>query len=164
MSLLPIKLVGHPALRSRAKKVARLDRSVQKLLDDMLETMREAPGLGLAANQVGSLQRLVVVELDDQVYQLVNPEIVHSEGEQVGEEGCLSLPGYYGDVRRAAQVVVHARNRNGKELRIPAEGLLAVIFQHEIDHLDGTLFVDRLVSVDTLRYTAVKSEPQEVRL
>jgi len=156
--------VGHPALRSKAKKVSRIDRSVQKLLDDMLETMRDAPGVGLAANQVGVLQRLLVVEVDDAVYQLVNPEILRADGEHIGEEGCLSMPGYYGDVKRAANVVVQGRTRNGKEVRVAAQGLLAIVFQHEIDHLDGKLFVDRLVSLDSLRYTRIPGELKEVRI
>lgn len=156
--------MGHPALRSKAKKVSRIDRSVQKLLDDMLETMRDAPGVGLAANQVGVLQRLLVVEVDDAVYQLVNPEILRADGEHIGEEGCLSMPGYYGDVKRAANVVVQGRTRNGKEVRVAAQGLLAIVFQHEIDHLDGKLFVDRLVSLDSLRYTRIPGELKEVRI
>jgi len=156
--------VGHPALRSKAKKISRIDRSVQKLLDDMLETMRDAPGVGLAANQVGVLQRLLVVEVDDTVYQLVNPEILRADGEHIGEEGCLSMPGYYGDVKRAANVVVQGRTRNGKEVRVAAQGLLAIVFQHEIDHLDGKLFVDRLVSLDSLRYTRIPGELKEVRI
>ncbi len=156
--------MGHPALRSKAKKISRIDRSVQKLLDDMLETMRDAPGVGLAANQVGVLQRLLVVEVDDTVYQLVNPEILRADGEHIGEEGCLSMPGYYGDVKRAANVVVQGRTRNGKEVRVAAQGLLAIVFQHEIDHLDGKLFVDRLVSLDSLRYTRIPGELKEVRI
>jgi len=164
LAILPIKVVGHPALRTKAKKVAKVDRHVQKLLDDMVDTMREAPGVGLAANQVGVLQRLIVVEVDQVVYQLVNPEIVQSDGEQVSEEGCLSLPGYSGAVARAAKVVAHARDRQGKLLKVAAEGLLAVVLQHEIDHLDGVLFVDRLVSLASLRYQPVDVEVQEIKL
>lgn len=164
MALLPIKLVGHPALRAKAKKVTKIDRHVQRLLDDMLETMREAPGVGLAANQVGVTQRLLVAEVDDAFFQLVNPEIIRADGEQIGEEGCLSIPGYYGEVKRAQTLLVEARDKLGKLTRIPADGLLARVFQHEIDHLNGVLFLDRLTSLSTLGYVEVEQEPQEIRL
>jgi peptide deformylase len=156
--------VGHPALRAKAKKVTRIDRSVLKLLDDMIETMQAAPGIGLAGNQVGELQRLIVVDLDDILYQIINPVILKSEGEQVGEEGCLSIPGYYGDVRRAEKVVLQGIDRAGKDFRTPANGLLAVVFQHEIDHLDGRLFIDKLVRPDSLRRTDAPGEPREGRI
>jgi len=164
VAILPIKVVGHPALRTKAKKVAKVDRHVQRLLDDMVETMREAPGVGLAANQVGVLQRLIVVEVDQVVHQLINPEILLADGEQVSEEGCLSLPGYSGAIARASKVVAQARDRQGKPLKIAAHGLLAVVLQHEIDHLNGVLFVDKLVSLASLRYQPVEVEVQEIRL
>ncbi len=164
MALLPIKLIGHPALRTKAKKVTKIDRHVQRLLDDMLETMREATGVGLAANQVGVAQRLLVAEVGDTFFQLVNPEIVHGEGEQIGDEGCLSIPGYYGEVKRAQAVLLEGRDKLGKLIRLPAEGLLARVFQHEIDHLNGVLFLDRLTSLGSLGVVEVEQEPQELRL
>lgn len=164
MALLPIKVVGHPALRARAKKVTRIDRSVLKLLDNMVETMQAAPGIGLAGNQVGELQRLIVVDLDDTLYQIINPAILKFEGEQIGEEGCLSIPGYYGDVRRAERVVLQGIDRAGKEFRMPAEGLLAVVFQHEIDHLDGKLFIDKLVRPGALRRVDTPEPAQELKI
>ena len=164
MAVLPILTGDQPILRQQAKRVGKVDRSIQKLLDDMLETMRVAPGIGLAANQVGRLLRLISVEVEETAYQLVNPEIVSSEGEAVIEEGCLSLPGYYADVRRPAKVAVKALTRNGKPVRINADGMLARVLQHEIDHLNGILFIDRLDSLNDLRYVSPEEEPQELKV
>ena len=139
-------------MREKAKKVARVDASVQRLIDDLTETMLDAPGAGLAANQIGVPLRVCVVKGDDnQIWGLVNPEIVKSEGSQVGYEGCLSYPGWVGEVARAETVVVKGRNRRGKEVRIKSDGFTARAFQHELDHLDGVLFTDKLTSIDTLR-------------
>jgi peptide deformylase len=153
----------HPVLREKAKKVPRVDASVQRLIDDLAETMLAAPGAGLAANQIGVPLRVFVVKGDDnQIWGLVNPEIVKSEGTQVGYEGCLSYPGWVGEVARYETVVVKGRNRRGKEVRIKAEGFTARAFQHELDHLDGVLFTDRLTSLDTLqRVEDLQAEEQE---
>jgi peptide deformylase len=148
----PILTFDHPALREKAKKVARVDASVQRLIDDLTETMLDAPGAGLAANQIGVPLRVCVVKGDDnQIWGLVNPEIVKAEGSQVGYEGCLSYPGWVGEVERAETVVVKGRNRRGKEVRIKSNGFTARAFQHELDHLDGVLFTDKLTDIETLR-------------
>jgi peptide deformylase len=148
----PILTFEDPVLREKAKKVARIDASIQRLLDDLTETMLAAPGAGLAANQIGIPLRVCVVKGDDkQIWGLVNPEVVKQEGLQVGYEGCLSKPGWVGEVERAETVVVKGRNRHGKEVRIKSSGFTARAFQHELDHLDGVLFTDRLTSLDTLR-------------
>jgi len=148
----PILNFDQPVLREKAKKVARVDMSIQRLIDDLAETMLAAPGAGLAANQIGVPLRVCVVKGDDnQIWGLVNPEIVKSHGVQVGYEGCLSYPGWVGEVTRHETVVVKGRNRHGKEVRIKSTGFTARAFQHELDHLDGVLFIDRLTSLDTLR-------------
>jgi peptide deformylase len=148
----PILTFEHPVLREKAKKVARVDVSIQRLLDDLTETMLEAPGAGLAANQIGVPLRVCVVKGDEnQIWGLVNPVIVKAEGSQVGYEGCLSKPGWVGEVERHEAVVVKGLNRHGKEVRIKSTGFTARAFQHELDHLDGVLFTDRLTSLDTLR-------------
>lgn len=139
-----------PILRERAKKVTRFDASLHRLLDDMLETMRDAPGIGLAANQVGVPLQVAVIELEEKITELVNPQIVKSSGEQVDWEGCLSIPGYVAEVTRAAKVTVKARDRHGKEFRVKGEELFARALQHEIDHLNGRLYIDYLDSLDEL--------------
>jgi peptide deformylase len=149
-----IVVVEDRRLRSKCPRVPRVDDSTRKLIDDMVDTMREAPGIGLAAPQVGVLLRVIVAEVDDQLHALVNPEIIRCEGEQVGDEGCLSIPGYVGEVKRFERVVVKAKNRAGKEVRVRGEGLLARCLQHEIDHIDGVLFTDRLTSPGSLRKVA----------
>jgi peptide deformylase len=148
----PILGFDHPVLREKAKKVPRVDSSVVRLLDDLAETMYAAPGAGLAANQIGVALRAIVVKGDDnQHYALVNPELVKGEGSQVGYEACLSFPGWVGEVERYETVVVRGTNRKGREVRIKTSGFTARAFQHEIDHLDGILFTDRLTSLDTLK-------------
>jgi peptide deformylase len=148
----PILTFDKPVLREKAKKVGRVDPSIQRLIDDLTETMLAAPGAGLAANQIGVPLRVCVVKGDEnQIWGLVNPEIVKAEGTQVGPEGCLSYPGWVGEVARHETVVVKGRNRRGKEVRIKSTGFTARAFQHEIDHLDGILFTDRLTSLDALR-------------
>ena len=128
-----------------------MDASVQRLIDDLAETMLAAPGAGLAANQIGVALRVCVVKGDDnQIWGLVNPELVKGEGTQVGYEGCLSYPGWVGEVARHETVVVKGRNRRGKEVRIKSTGFTARAFQHELDHLDGKLFIDYLASMDEL--------------
>ena len=149
-----IVVVEDRRLRSKCPRVPKVDDSTRKLIDDMVDTMRDAPGIGLAAPQVGVLLRVIVAEVDDQLHALVNPEIIRAEGEQVGDEGCLSIPGYAGEVKRFERVVVKAKNRAGKDVRVRGEGLLARCLQHEIDHIDGILFTDRLTSPDSLRKVA----------
>ena len=157
MAVLPILTQEAPILRQKAKRVARVDDSVRRLMDDMVETMLDAPGVGLAAPQIGVGLRVIVFKVDATTHVLANPELVRHEGEQVGLEGCLSVPGYVGEVKRAMRVVARGLNRNGKMVRVKGDGLLARAIQHEIDHLDGILFIDRLTSLDTLR----KVEPRE---
>jgi len=155
----PIVVVGNPVLRGKARRVSQVDRPIQKLIDDMIETMAKAPGVGLAAPQVGVPLRLAVIEVEDKITVIINPEIVKSSGEVDLDEGCLSVPGYWGRVNRFERVSVKALDRNGKELRIrDAEGLFAQVLQHEIDHLDGRLYVDRLLP-DTFQ----RSEPLRKR-
>jgi peptide deformylase len=152
MAVREILSFDHPVLRQKAKKVARVDSSIVRLLDDLAETMYAVPGAGLAANQIGVPLRVCVVKGDDnQHYGLVNPVLVKGEGSQTGYEGCLSFPGWMGEVERHETVVVKGLNRKGKEVRIKSSGFTARAFQHEIDHLDGVLFTDRLTSLDTLR-------------
>jgi peptide deformylase len=148
----PILNFDQPVLREKAKRVSRVDTSIQRLIDDLAETMLAAPGAGLAAPQIGVPLRVCVVKGDEnQIWALVNPEIVKHDGVQVGYEGCLSYPGWVGEVARYETVVVKGRNRRGKEVRIKSSGFTARAFQHELDHLDGILFIDRLTNLDTLR-------------
>jgi peptide deformylase len=159
----PILNFDQPALREKAKKVARVDTSIQRLIDDLTETMLAAPGAGLAAPQIGVPLRVCVVKGDEnQIWALVNPEIVKHDGVQVGYEGCLSYPGWVGEVARYETVVVKGRNRRGKEVRIKSTAFTARAFQHEVDHLDGILFTDRLTNIDTLRRVEdLQGEEQE---
>ena len=158
MAVRSIVLLGDPVLRQKAKRVTRFDPSIQQLIDDMIETLRDAPGLGLAAPQVGVPLRIVVIDVDEKITVLCNPEITAMEGEYEPEEGCLSIPGYVANIKRALKVTVKARNRRGKEIKIKADELLAHVIQHEVDHLDGILFIDRLASLDLLRKVPERSE------
>lgn len=147
MAILDILHFPDPRLRRRAVPVAQVDDTVRRMLDDMLETMYEAKGVGLAATQVNIHLRMLVADVSDERDQplyLVNPEIIARDGLQESEEGCLSVPGFYELVRRAEQIRVRALGRNGEPLEFDADGFLAVCIQHEIDHLDGKLFVDYL--------------------
>jgi peptide deformylase len=137
-------IVNHPdlVLREKAKEVKTITPNVIKLLDDLAETMYDAEGVGLAAPQVGILKRIAVVDCGDGLIELINPEIIHTEGEEIGSEGCLSIPGLTGEVKRHEKVKVRALDRDGKEQIYSGEGLLARAFQHEIDHLNGILFLD----------------------
>lgn len=156
MSTLNIVSIPEPILRKKARKVTEFNSELQSLIDNMVETMREAPGVGLAAPQVNISSRVIVVEFGDEedeevppkLFAVVNPEIVRSSPEtEMGIEGCLSIPGFIGDVERASAVTVKGQNRRGQPIRIKANGWLARIFQHEIDHLDGVLFIDRATRV-----------------
>jgi len=150
MAIRPILTAAEPVLRERTKRVSRYDASLHRLLDDMLETMRDAPGVGLAANQIGVPLRVAVIEVDGRVIELVNPEVVRSAGEELDWEGCLSIPGYVAEVTRAEKVTVKARDRHGKEFRVRGTELMSRALQHEIDHLNGHLYIDLLGSLDEL--------------
>lgn len=156
MALREIVTLPDPVLRRKARKVTEFGPGLQQLIDDMVDTMRAEPGVGLAAPQVGVQERVVVVEFGDEedekippkLYAVVNPEFSRlSKDMVVGTEGCLSIPGYWGDVERHEAVVVKGQNRRGQPVTIKAQGWLARIFQHEMDHLDGVLFVDRASKV-----------------
>jgi peptide deformylase len=147
MALLPILRYPDPRLHTRAKPVGQVDADIRKLIADMAETMYEAPGIGLAATQVNVHQRVLVLDVSEDKSQLmafVNPEILSREGEHVGEEGCLSVPGIYETVKRSERVRVRALDKDGKPFELTADGLLSVCIQHEIDHLDGKVFVEYL--------------------
>jgi peptide deformylase len=152
MGILPIRIAGDPVLREKARKVKKIDASVQKLIDDMIDTMRAAPGVGLAAPQVGQSLRVVVIETpEDGLLALINPEVVKSSGQRRVIEGCLSVPGYQAEITRSKQVTVKALNREGKEIRLKAnDNLLAQALEHEIDHINGVLYIDYLESADEL--------------
>ena len=164
-----IVLIGNPILRQRAKKIHRFDPSLQKLVDEMFETMHANKGIGLAAPQIALSIRLFVIECEESgtgkhsKVAMANPEIVRAEGEQRGVDACLSIPGYYGvNVRRAAKVVVKGQDVRGKPIRVSAEGLFAWALQHEIDHLDGVLFLDRLDRPEDLREVRSDDLTEEV--
>ena len=158
MPVLSIRLVPDPLLRQKAKRVRNIDGSIERLIDDMLETMRAASGAGLAAPQVGVLLRVIVIEPpEEETIVLINPEIVKKAGERLVVEGCLSIPGYRGEVKRSASVMVKGRNREWKEIRLKATELLAQALEHEIDHLNGVLYIDHLESPDRL----YQLEPEE---
>jgi len=147
MARLPIIEFPDPRLRTVARSVKEVDTRLRQLIDDMFETMYEAPGIGLAATQVDVHERLLVLDIsEDKTHPLVfiNPEILESEGSQVYQEGCLSVPGIYADVKRAEKIRVRALDRDGQAFEIEADGLLAVCIQHEMDHLAGKVFVDYL--------------------
>ncbi len=166
MPLLNILVFPDPALRKKCEPVEEIDDDLIQLLDDMADTMYDAPGVGLAAPQVGITKRVIVADVkpreraqepmdEDEIeillppdrselIELINPEIVFAEGEVVGEEGCLSIPGFVSDVKRKFEVVVQGYDRDGEPIELECEDLLARVFQHEIDHLDGILFIDRL--------------------
>jgi peptide deformylase len=147
MSVLEIRKAGDKVLKEKAQPVTRIDRKVKKLLDDMLETMYAADGVGLAAPQIGCSVRIIVLDVGEGPIELINPEIVATEGCELGAEGCLSVPGIYGEVERYAKVTVEGLNRMGKKIAINGQGLLARALQHEIDHLEGVLFIERAKSL-----------------
>lgn len=144
MSVLDIRVLGDPILREETKPLNEVTDSVRKLVDDMFETMHAAGGIGLAAPQVGRSERLFVMEVDDVRYVFVNPEIIERSGSERGEEGCLSIPDVFGEVDRSTRVVARGLDENGNPVEIEATGLLARCMQHELDHLDGRLFIDYL--------------------
>jgi peptide deformylase len=150
MSVRPIVLLGDPRLRLEGLPVDSFGKFLHELLDDMTETMRNAPGVGLAAPQVGEALQACVIEVGDHLYELVNPRIVRASGEDRDLEGCLSLPGYYAYVTRNEKVWVVAQNRLGRKIKVAGSGLLGRALQHELDHLKGKLFIDYLESMDEL--------------
>lgn len=149
MAKLPILLYGSPIIRKKSLPVQNLDEAIQKLIDDMVETMYAAPGVGLAAPQVGELVRVIVLNPSERqdpksLMAIINPELVQAEGEVVAEEGCLCIPDLREEVSRSERVLVRGYDRKGREIEVEGTGLLARILQHEIDHLEGILFIDRL--------------------
>lgn len=160
MAILPIRLLGNPVLRKKAQAVNKVTAEEKALVRDMMETMMAADGIGLAANQVGVLKRVIVFRQGEHVRGLINPRIVKRSSEQeVNPEGCLSIPGVQGDVRRHAQIVVSGRNKEGKIVQYTCEGRTAHCVQHEIDHLDGKLFIDRVVP-DTLCWVVHETDKE----
>lgn len=151
VAILTVDSPNAALLRRRAKPVGKVSADVRALIDDLIATMREASGLGLAAPQIGVSRRLFVAEVEDRVHVFVDPEILTREGEVVGTEGCLSIPGLVADVPRAERIVVRGKNRRGRGITLDAEGLLARVIQHEVDHLDGILFLDRVADRSTIR-------------
>ena len=144
MAIRQIVQIGDPVLRKKSKVVEKIDAKIIQLLDDMADTMYHADGVGLAAPQVGILKRVVVIDIGDGLLELINPEIIETSGEQLDDEGCLSVAGEAGAVRRPYRVKVRAFDRNGNLFEIEGEELLARAFCHEIDHLEGVLFVDKI--------------------
>ncbi len=145
MAIRIIRKLGDDLLRKKSRPVERIDQRILTLLDDMKETLAAANGVGLAAPQVGVLKQVVVIDVGEGVMELINPEIVNINGYQTSVEGCLSVPGKWGEVQRPKNIVVRAMDRNGEYYEIMGEGLLAVALSHEIDHLEGTIFVDKVI-------------------
>ncbi|MDD5647622.1 MAG: peptide deformylase [Dehalococcoidia bacterium] len=151
MAVLKIRTNPDPVLRKKSVKVSSIDESVHRLIDNMIETLRESSGVGLAANQVGTPLRIVVIQIpEEELLVLVNPEIVETTGERTVVEGCLSIPGYQAEICRAETVKVKAKGRNGKLIRRKASDLLAQAIQHEVDHLNGVLYIDYLDDMSQL--------------
>lgn len=160
MALLTMRLVPDPILRQQARRITQIPSGMAKYTLDMVETMHAEQGVGLAANQVGSLQRVAVIQLPEweEALVLINLEIIRREGEREVEEGCLSIPGYRGMVKRSQRVRARALDLNGKQIRIKAEGLLAQALEHETDHLKGILYIDHLISRESLRKITYEPE------
>jgi len=160
MAVLPLRFAPDPVLRQKAKRVRNMDESIKRLIDDMLETMPAVSGVGLAATQVGVPLRVAVIGIpEEETIVLINPEIVKRSGERTVVEGCLSVPGYRGEIQRSVSVTVKGRDRQWKEVRLKATELLAQALEHEIDHLNGVLYIDHLESPDDL----YQIEPEEER-
>jgi len=161
MAIFSIRTIPNPILKQKSKRVRIIDKSVQRLIGNMLETMHAASGVGLAAPQIGTPLRVIVIGIPgEEDIALINPKIVRRTGERLINEGCLSIPGYIGQIKRSVSVTAKGRDQNGKEIRIKADGLLAQALEHEIDHLNGVLYIDYLESMDKLR----KIEPEEAQL
>jgi peptide deformylase len=162
MAVLPIRVLPDPILKQKSKRVKVIDGSIKKLIGDMIETLHAVPGrAGLAAPQVGTLLRVIVIGLpEEEDIVLINPKIVRRMGERTVTEGCLSIPGYWGEIKRAETVTVKGQDPKGKEIRIKASELLAQVLEHEIDHLNGVLYIDHLESPDKL----YEVEPETAQL
>lgn len=145
MAIRNIRKDGDEVLRKKCRVVEKIDDRILTLLKDMADTMYEAQGVGLAAPQVGILKRVVVIDVGEGLIELINPEIIEASGEQIGAEGCLSIPGKYGEVERPEKVKVRAMNTKGETVEYEGEGFLAVAFCHELDHLDGVLYTDKVI-------------------
>ncbi len=151
MAVLQIRSLPDPVLRQRAKRVTRIDGSVQRIIDDMIDTLQANGGIGLAAPQIGIPLRIAVIGMpEEEIITLINPVIVRRTGERSLTEACLSMPGYHGEIKRSLTVKVKAQDRQGREIRMKGEGLLAQVLEHEIDHLNGTLYLDHLESPEHL--------------
>jgi peptide deformylase len=144
MSLRPITTLGDPRLRRRGERVRTFDKTLHRLLDDMIDTMRDAPGVGIAAHQVGVVLQVCVIEIEGELHELVNPRLVLRSGDETDLEGCLSVPGFYAYRARAERAVIEAQDRHGRKVRLAGTGLLARAMQHEYDHLQGELYLDQL--------------------
>ena len=166
MATLPISHFPQDSvLRQKAKKISIIDSSIQRLIDDMIETMQEANGVGLAAPQVGVSLRVIVLQMPgEQPMVIINPEVVERSGEQQVTEGCLSVPGYVGEIKRANQVTVKGKDRQGKRIKIKATGLMAEALEHETDHLDGKLYIDHIKSDDKIYKVERKVSPESESL
>ncbi len=157
MAIRTMRHLPDPVLRQKAKRVSAIDSSIQRLIDDMVETMQQANGVGLAAPQIGVSLRVVVVRMpDEEPMAIINPKIVKRAGEREVTEGCLSLPGYAGEIKRSVSVIVKGQDRQGKAIRLKTTGLMAETLEHELDHLNGILYVDHIESQDKL----YKIEPE----
>jgi peptide deformylase len=165
MAILSIRhFPADPVLRQKAKRVHVNNDSIQKLIEDMTETMRQAKGVGLAAPQIGVSLRVIVVQMpEESPVVLINPEIVKQTGEQEVTEGCLSIPGYYGEIKRSAAVMVKGQDRRGKVIKIKATGLMAEALEHEIDHLNGKLYIDHVESDVKLHKVEYPRVPEDLR-
>lgn len=162
MELITVDSPKAAVLRRRAKPVGKVTTEVQRLVDAMIEAMHGYNGVGLAAPQIGVSKRVFVAEVGDHVYAMIDPEIVRREGQETATEACLSIPGIAADVPRSAIVTVRAKSRRGRGMTVSASGLLARVFQHEIDHLDGVLFLDRVTDKSTIREVAETAEVEVV--
>ena len=160
MSVRPIVLLGDPRLRLKGQQVDSFGKYLHELLDDLKETVRKAPGVGLAAPQIGETVRACVIDVEGQLHELVNPRIVRSDGDNRDLEGCLSIPGFVAYVTRRERVWVVAQNRVGRKIKIAGSGLLGRALQHELDHLDGKLYIDYLESMDDLIATSPDDEEE----
>ncbi len=147
MAVYQITKKGEPVLREKAKRVPEITKNILKLLDNLKDTLFDANGAGLAAPQIGISKRAVVVNVDDEYIELINPEIIAASGEQTDYEGCLSIPGLIGEVTRAEKVTVKGWNRQGEEIEVTRRGMMARALQHEIDHLDGILYIDKAENI-----------------
>jgi peptide deformylase len=162
MAVLTLRSRHDPVLRRKAKRVTNIDDSIKRLIDNMIDTMKAASGVGLAAPQIGESLRIAVIEIPgEDVIVLINPEVVKRSGEHLLTEACLSVPGYCGEIKRSVWIKVKALDRQGRKIRLKGEGLLAQALEHEIDHLNGALYIDHIESPDKLYKVPTKEKSQE---